>query len=121
MPFEKRLIAAVIDFYIVIFIIIFSVLLIGIELDSWLLIAVGVVLLCLKDVSGRSVGKKLLKLGLLDVDSERTPSLIKRVLRNISMVIWPVEVFLLLSKRRRIGDTLCHTRVVDFIGAPTDF
>ena len=111
MQMQKRLIAAAIDSYIVVFIITVPILLIGIELDSWLLIAVGGVLLCLKDVSGRSVGKKLLKLNLLDVDSERAPSLIKRILRNISMVIWPVEVFFLLSKRRRIGDVLFHTRV----------
>ena len=121
MLLKKRLIAAAIDFCIAIVIITFPIVFIGIDLNNRIAIGIGVVLLFLKDVSGRSVGKKLLKLDLLDINSETKPTLSKRILRNISIAIWPVEVFLLLSKRRRIGDVLFHTKVTDFLEMQNDF
>ena len=107
----KRLVAAGIDMFVAVCIITPPV--IVMELDKWIFICLGVILIWLKDLSGRSLGKRLLNLKLLDVHSQKKIVLMNRIFRNIFIVLWPVEVFLLLTKGKRIGDILFCTQVAE--------
>ncbi len=69
----------------------------------------------LKDVFGRSFGKWLFGLGLINVDDpQQKPTVLRRILRNLTVFIWPVEAIVMLRNidRRRLGDRLGHTMVV---------
>ncbi|MDR1101574.1 MAG: RDD family protein [Clostridiales bacterium] len=61
-------------------------------------------------ISGRSVGKRLLKLKIIGEDG-KTPSTFRLILRNITIPIWLVEAILLLCGKIRIGDKLAGTKV----------
>ena len=111
MLIQKRLIAAAIDLFIAASLNTLVSLLIGVDLGRWGTIFLGVVLFLLKDISGRSVGKRVLNLILTDATSSQKPNLLKRIFRNIFVVIWPIEVFLLFQKGRRVGDILFNTNV----------
>ena len=65
---------------------------------------------CLK---GRSVGKRIMKLSVVPADNDRMPLTARLFIRNVLIVIWPVEVALLLSGNQRLGDRIAGTRVVE--------
>jgi len=67
----------------------------------------------LKDLSGQSIGKKILKLKIQNTN--QTPSLSKgkMILRNIPILIWPIEMILLLSSDSRLGDRMTNTEVIE--------
>lgn len=79
-----------------------------------LVMAAGFVCYALKDIFGRSLGKRLFGLKLVTTDDPQTPKMINRVLRNLTIFIWPVEAIVMLNNpdRRRLGDRLGHTMVV---------
>lgn len=56
-----------------------------------------------------SFGKKLLKLQLSGVNIEIT--IFRKVLRNLTTFLWPLELIILLIFKRRIGDMLFKTEV----------
>lgn len=70
----------------------------------------------LKDsVRGKSLGKWLVGIKVSeDTNFNKIPSIYRLILRNILIIIWPVEfIVLLVSKdKRRIGDKLAKTDVV---------
>lgn len=66
-------------------------------------------------IKGKSIGKRLFKLAVRDrenIESDITVG--KSILRNLLLVIWPIEFMALLlsTKGQRIGDMLCNTVVV---------
>jgi uncharacterized RDD family membrane protein YckC len=68
---------------------------------------------------GRSIAKRLVGLQLIDVATGHSPSSVKCFVRNITLMLWPVEVLLLLIQpARRIGDYIVGTACADF-AAPT--
>ncbi len=71
-------------------------------------------LFAIKDLPYRegSLGKKICKLEVLDLNNERLSSSIK-ILRNLLILIWPVELILLLLFNRRLGDIIFRTKVVE--------
>lgn len=74
-------------------------------------------LLLLKDLTnGRSPGKFIFGITVRTLDDlSQNPSLGKTVLRNLSLLIFPIEgVFLLMdSHGRRLGDQWCRTVVIE--------
>ena len=106
---RKRLIAAAIDLFVATIPVTFLGLAFG--LDKWFAMGIGVILFFLKDISGKSLGKRVMNLLLLKDLSEQTPSLIQRIVRNFLLVIWPIEVLFLFIKGKRMGDILFHTQV----------
>lgn len=66
-----------------------------------------------RDVFGRSVGKRIFKLHIVDQKSNSNSSLYQRIIRNISMIIGFVElpIVLLNKDSRRLGDILAGTSV----------
>ena len=79
-------------------------------------IGVGIyVLILLRDLFGRSLGKKLLGLELLDSQGNK-PKLWKRILRNITFAIFQIEIIIVALSRdhQRLSDQLLHLRVTDW-------
>lgn len=68
-----------------------------------------------KDFFGaRSVAKRIFGYRVLDLNTKEAASPLKCMLRNITIVVWPIEpVILLFSPRRRLGDLIAGTTIED--------
>jgi len=70
---------------------------------------------CKDCINGRSIGKRALKLQVVENSSGNVASPIRCFIRNIFCVIWPIEVIVTLANpNRRIGDMVAGTKVVPF-------
>ncbi|MBU1087767.1 MAG: RDD family protein [Candidatus Omnitrophica bacterium] len=71
---------------------------------------------CFKDsIYGISPGKYVVGIAVRTKDDfEKTPSLFLLFLRNISLIVWPLEILVLMfsKKKQRLGDLLAKTIVV---------
>ena len=125
--FRKRILANIIDvmvadvFFCLIGIFIFydEYILIEDNLDKIYYVIYLICLLLLfisflgKDlIKGQSLGKKIIKIRVVNMRGE-TPNIFLLFLRNITFFIWPMEVFLWLLDKRRIGDIIARTTVVE--------
>jgi uncharacterized RDD family membrane protein YckC len=74
----------------------------------------GFALYFCKDMfNGRSISKRLLKLQLVDNKTGEVASPLQCLVRNIFLIIWPVEFIVALANTgRRIGDRVAGTRLV---------
>ncbi len=63
-------------------------------------------------VKGQSLGKRLMKIKAVSISGERT-HVWQLLVRNITVFIWPAEFILLLCNKRRIGDVIAKTKVVE--------
>lgn len=76
---------------------------------------IGLALYFCKDaIDGRSVGKRLTKLQVVDNKTGAVASPLQCFVRNIFCIIWPLEglIVLLENPARRIGDRVAGTKVV---------
>ena len=65
-----------------------------------------------KDViNGQSIGKRIMKIKVVDLNGNK-PSLFNLIIRNITIIIWPVEALLVLLDKERLGDRLAKTKIV---------
>ncbi len=81
----------------------------------WLVIAAGFICYALKDIFGKSFGKWLFGLSIINIDNPQAkPSVPNRILRSLTVFIWPVEAIVMLKNadRRRLGDRLGRTIVI---------
>ena len=62
-------------------------------------------------LGGRSLGKKLLRLSIYSKNGSK-PTILQLLIRNLFLIIWPVELMLLLFDKTRIGDKIAKTIVV---------
>ena len=60
-----------------------------------------------------SLGKRILKLKVIDSKSKKTASLKQRFLRNITWLLNWIEIIAFLIKGKRIGDIISNTEVVE--------
>jgi uncharacterized RDD family membrane protein YckC len=69
-----------------------------------------------KDIlNGRSPAKRILKFQVVDNDTNLAASPLKCLLRNLTIIIWPIEVLItIFNPSQRLGDRLANTRVVVF-------
>jgi uncharacterized RDD family membrane protein YckC len=69
-----------------------------------------------KDIlNGRSPGKRICRLQVVDAITNQTAKPLKCLLRNLTIIIWPIEVVItLFNPTQRLGDKLAHTKVVLF-------
>jgi uncharacterized RDD family membrane protein YckC len=77
--------------------------------------AIGLFGILLKDIFGRSIGKRLFGLYIAHEKGPELPvSAGRRILRNVPLIVWPVEFIIAAGdeKSRRLGDRLAKTRVV---------
>lgn len=70
------------------------------------------ILFVFKDVfKDGSIGKKVMKLIIIDSETKEPASLGKRILRNVTWLLSWVEMIVYLVSRKRIGDMLAKTDV----------
>lgn len=73
------------------------------------------ILLVFKDVfSGVSIGKRWVKVAVrCSADSKSIPSIWSLVLRNVFLIVWPIEYLIMIKNKenRRLGDILAGTDV----------
>ena len=75
------------------------------------------VILVIKDsLKGQSIGKRVLKLQVISANGENVNASIGAlILRNIFIIIWPVELLLMIAGQERIGDRIAKTKVMDCV------
>ena len=76
---------------------------------------IALVLLIIKDVilKNGSIGKRVFNIHIVDKTTQDKPKISQLVLRNITLIIWPVEVYFLFYKHQeRLGDKWANTEVV---------
>ncbi len=130
----QRLISMFVDHFIMTFIICIGVLILslplalipneslnlGLKIFSGgffgLIIFILVSLYFNKDIlNGRSPAKRILKFQVVDYDTNLTATPLKCLLRNLTIIIWPIEVLVtLFNPSQRLGDKLAKTKVVVF-------
>ena len=65
-------------------------------------------------IKGKSPAKRILGLVIVDNKTGEIANPIKAVLRNTTMILWPIEVvFTIFSPERRIGDYIAGTKVIN--------
>ena len=120
----KRLIAAVIDFYIicflsiaVVFAVIFAFSFKRLEeaiFVLYLYIFLVILLTVIKDVAlnNRSIGKRILGIKIEKTDNGKF-TFVDAIIRTVPIVfVFPIEVILMLFANRRIGDIFAKTSIV---------
>jgi hypothetical protein len=61
---------------------------------------------------GQSIGKKIMKFQILDMQTHLPANPIKCLIRNFTILLWPVEVIAaIVNPERRIGDYIAGTRL----------
>lgn len=72
-----------------------------------------------KDIfNGRSPGKRILKMQVIDNKTDQVANPLRCLVRNFTIAIWPLEViFVLINPKRRLGDKIAGTRI-DYVGNP---
>jgi uncharacterized RDD family membrane protein YckC len=113
----KRLIAFIID--ILLIVIIMGALFVVIQpikspillqsLSSLMLTS----LFCKDCINGQSIGKRIMKIQVVDEISNKEVSNIRHIVRNIFVIFWMIDVFVLfISREKRLGDYVVKTRVI---------
>ncbi|GGH74207.1 RDD family protein [Phaeocystidibacter marisrubri] len=70
---------------------------------------------CKDSINGRSIGKRATKLQVVNYKDGTVASPLKCTVRNLFIVVWPIEVIVTLaSPSRRIGDFVAGTKVVPY-------
>ena len=82
-------------------------------LSILLLAATYIALTIFKDIPPLSIGKRLLGFDIYVLGSEERASTKQRVCRNVTLLIWPVEVIAMFisPEHRRLSDRFCGTIV----------
>ena len=127
-----RLASMLLDHFIMTFgIVIVAIILVGIgyiivgnpsdsDLPEWFVIIpifLGLMIFSIyfnKDaIKGKSPAKRILGLVIVDNITGEIANPLKSVVRNITLIFWPIEViFSLFSPERRIGDYIAGTKVI---------
>jgi uncharacterized RDD family membrane protein YckC len=64
---------------------------------------------------GRSPAKRILKLQVVDIKTNKPANPLKCLIRNVTVVLWPIEVIVaLINNERRIGDFIAGTKLTTY-------
>lgn len=70
-------------------------------------------LLCKDCMNGQSIGKRVMKLQVVDSNTEENISAVRHIVRNLFLPLWYIEILILMiSKKERIGDYVARTKVI---------
>jgi uncharacterized RDD family membrane protein YckC len=126
-PMQQRLLAIFIDH--VVGTIIFGILFFVVNFGSFVnptdsnlmepfetfntILGFGMIYYLLKDLyKGRSIGKRFMGLVVTDNNNKSAiPRMNRLIIRNVTVLIWPIEIIVLILKRRRLGDIIAQTDV----------
>jgi uncharacterized RDD family membrane protein YckC len=71
--------------------------------------------LCKDILNGRSIAKRILNLQVVDNSTGKAASPIRCFVRNITCILWPIEVLVaIINTSRRLGDRIAGTKLVRF-------
>lgn len=120
----KRIIAFLIDYIILLFPI--YTLLFSMEIifncdiifcHFYLIISIIMFLLSLKDLifKNASIGKKIMGLRIVDNKNNSIPNMYKIIIRNLTLILWPIDIIGFLFSNKRIGELMTNTKVESFM------
>jgi len=67
----------------------------------------------IRDIIGKmSIGKKIMKLRIIDKDDGKETVWTRRLLRNLTWLLGPVDIFVFLVTNERLGDKIAGTKVI---------
>ncbi|MCL2373963.1 MAG: RDD family protein [Treponema sp.] len=70
--------------------------------------------LIFRDVLGkRSIGKLIMKLKIIDKNGGKETGFIKRILRNLTWILGPIDIIVFFITKERLGDKIAGTNVVE--------
>jgi uncharacterized RDD family membrane protein YckC len=70
---------------------------------------------------GQSIGKRLLRFQVLDIKTGLPANALRCLVRNLTLLIWPVEVIMsIINVERRLGDFIAGTRLANYETVLTD-
>ena len=73
---------------------------------------ISTLFLIFRDCLGKkSIGKRIMKLKIINIKNGNSVGFARRVLRNITWLLGPIEIICFLSTGQRIGDILAKTTV----------
>ena len=68
----------------------------------------------IRDIIGKkSIGKKIMKLKIIYKNDVQEASLKKRLLRNLTWLLGPIDIIFYLIQKERMGDQLVKTSVIE--------
>ena len=83
------------------------------DLSNKLVILIAVPWIVFRDAFKRSPGRILFDLYVVNLNDQKPLTFGKRILRNLTYFIWPIEfLFCLLGKGKRLGDRMVKSKVV---------
>ena len=63
--------------------------------------------------NGKSIGKRIYGYQIIDSQTKETAGEYKCMLRNITMIIWPIEaIVIMINPSKRIGDLIAGTEII---------
>jgi uncharacterized RDD family membrane protein YckC len=63
---------------------------------------------------GQSISKRIYGYQIIDIKANQTANETKCMLRNITMILWPLEaLMILINPSRRLGDFIAGTKLID--------
>lgn len=66
-------------------------------------------------LQGRSMAKRIFKFQVVDFKTNKPANSIKCLIRNLTILIWPVEVIMaLINTERRLGDYIAGTKLANY-------
>lgn len=107
----KRLFAFVLDLYVITA---FALVLI-LALHIWqTVVVIGALLLFIcRDVGHVSIGRRIFKLSVVQESDHSSLPLLRRIGRNVTYLVWPLEVIAFLKcNGRRLGDMWMKSEVI---------
>jgi len=79
---------------------------------TWFLVPMFAIYFCKDCINGRSPAKRILNIAVVDYRTNASASAFQSLVRNLFIVIWPVEVIVaLFDQERRIGDRVAGTKI----------
>ena len=61
----------------------------------------------------KSIGKRILKLKIIDKNTGSEANFVKRLIRNITWLLGPTEIVVYLICKERLGDKIAGTHVIE--------
>ncbi len=112
----RRAIAVLIDMFVIGGISLlpeYIVFLLNFKYDTLVWIFFVGILTLIRDAFGRSLGKAIMRLQVIDVRTRRSASWQKKIIRNITTPFWMIELTVcFITKGLRLTDFWCGTKVV---------
>jgi hypothetical protein len=114
----KRCVAFLFDWAFALFLAMFLELIVGLFVTDHLLkialISMSYAYIYVKDsFTGRGLGKMAMNLSVVNAKNGEVASSKATLVRNIFTILWPIELLVLIIAKRRLGDMVAETDVVE--------